>query len=108
MLIRHPISTITERRRKDRLIATLPDEVNKYHREKVTLIIIKKELPMKTTVTILVVAVLLLATFGQGTSASAGGGGGGDFRFKGLGASAFFSSSDPSGCVSTDISVFAN
>jgi hypothetical protein len=63
---------------------------------------------MKTIVKLLIVTVLMLATFSQGTSASAGGGGGGNFRFKGLGASAYFSSSDPSGCVYTDGSVFAN
>ena len=63
---------------------------------------------MKTIVKLLVVMVLMLATFSQSTSAGAGGGGGGNFRFKGLGASAYFSSSDPSGCVYTDVSVFAN
>jgi hypothetical protein len=68
----------------------------------------KKEFQMKTIVKLLIVTVLMLATFSQGTSASAGGGGGGNFRFKGLGASAYLSSSDASGCIYTDVSIFAN
>lgn len=63
---------------------------------------------MKTTVILLVVIILLLATFSPDTFASAGGGGGGTYRFKGLGANAFFSSLDPSGCVSTDVYVYAS
>ena len=62
---------------------------------------------MKTTIKLLVVTVLVLATFSQGITARAGGGGG-TFRFKGQSANAHFSSVDPSGCIYTDVFVYAS
>ena len=61
---------------------------------------------MKTTIKLLAVFILAVATLGQPTAASTGGGSA--FRFKGLSANAFFSSADPSGCIYTDVSVFAS
>jgi len=59
---------------------------------------------MKTTIKLLAVLALVLATFSQHSFASAGG----VFKAKGKGASAFFSSVDPSGCVYTDVLVVGN
>jgi len=64
---------------------------------------------MKTTIKLLAVLALMLATFSQHMTASAGGGGGdGDYQFRGRSADAFFSSTDPSGCIFTDVGVFAS
>lgn len=64
---------------------------------------------MKTTIKLLAVLALALATFSQPTSASAGGGGGdGGYNFRGRSADAFFSSTDPSGCIFTDVGIFAS
>lgn len=62
---------------------------------------------MKTIIKLLAVFALMVATFSHNTSASAGGGGG-TFKFKGQSASAYFSSADPSGCIYTDVSVYAS
>ena len=59
---------------------------------------------MRTTIKLLVVLALALATFSQTTTASAGS----VFHFKGQGADAFFSTTDPSGCIFTDVFVFAS
>lgn len=63
---------------------------------------------MKTTIKLMVILALLVVTFGQHTAASAGGGGGGSYKFKGRSADAFFSSTDSSGCIITDVGVFAS
>ena len=60
---------------------------------------------MKTTLKLIAVLILVVTTFGQPTHASTGGGSA--FRLKGLSGNAFFSSADPSGCIYTDVSVFA-
>jgi len=52
--------------------------------------------------------ILLLATFGKGITASAGGGGGGTFKLKGQTANAHFSNVDQSGCIYTDIYIYAS
>lgn len=61
---------------------------------------------MKNTIQLLSVVILALAAFGQHTTAKSGGGGA--FKFKGLSADTFFSSSDPSGCITTDVSLLAS
>jgi hypothetical protein len=63
---------------------------------------------MKTTIKIVGVLILLLATFGKGINVSAGGGGGGTFKLKGQTASAHFSNVDQSGCIYTDVYVYAS
>jgi hypothetical protein len=63
---------------------------------------------MKTTIKIIGVLILLLATFGKGINVSAGGGGGGTFKLKGQTASAHFSNVDQSGCIYTDIYIYAS
>ena len=63
---------------------------------------------MKTTIKLVGVLILLLATFGKGITASAGGGGGGTFKLKGQTASAHFSNVDQSGCIYTDVYVYAS
>ena len=63
---------------------------------------------MKTTIKILGVLILLLATFGNGITVSAGGGGGGTFKLKGQSANAHFSNVDQSGCIYTDVYVYAS
>jgi hypothetical protein len=63
---------------------------------------------MKTIMKVFAVIALIAATFSYSSNASAGGGGGSPSRYKGLGASAFFSSVDESGCIFTQTSVFAN
>jgi hypothetical protein len=62
---------------------------------------------MKTTIKLLAVIALVLVAFGQHSTASAGGGAGGIDYFKSKGANALFSSTDPSGCIVTDVFVFA-
>jgi hypothetical protein len=62
---------------------------------------------MKTATKILVILILVLTVFGSAMPASAGGGGG-TGKFRGESASAFFSSVDSSGCIFTDVSVFAS
>lgn len=62
---------------------------------------------MKTMTRILVILVLALAVFSRAAPASAGGGGG-TGKFRGESANAFFSSADSSGCVITDVGVFAS
>jgi len=69
---------------------------------------IKKELHMKTTIKIVGVLILLLATFGNGMTVSAGGGGGGTFKLKGQSANAHFSNVDQSGCIYTDVYLYAS
>ena len=59
---------------------------------------------MKTTIKVLVVLALALATFTQHSTASAGS----KLRFSGDTARASFTSVDPSGCITTDVLVFAN
>jgi hypothetical protein len=59
---------------------------------------------MKTMIKLLAVLAIALATFSQHTTASAGG----NFKFRGDGADAFFSSTDPSGCIFTDVFIFAS
>ena len=61
---------------------------------------------MKTTFQLLSVLILALATFGQPITAKSGGGGA--FKFKGLSTDTFFSSADPTGCINTDVSMFAS
>jgi len=63
---------------------------------------------MKTTIKLVGVLILLLATFGKGITASAGGGGGGTFKLKGQTANAHFSNVDQSGCIYTDIYIYAS
>lgn len=63
---------------------------------------------MKTMFKLFAVIALVAATLSQSSSVRAGGGGGSTYKFKGLGASAYFSSVDESGCIFTDTSVFAN
>lgn len=57
---------------------------------------------MKLTIKLLAVFVLIVATFSQSTRASAAD----VYKFKGYTASAFFSTTDPSGCIVTGGSVF--
>ena len=59
---------------------------------------------MKTMIKLLAVLALALGTFSQHTTASAGS----IFHFKGRGAEAFFSTVDPSGCIFTNVFVFAS
>ncbi len=59
---------------------------------------------MKTIIKLLVVLTLTLAVFSLPTTAWAGE----VFSFKGKSAGAFFSSTDPSGCIITDAFVFAS
>jgi hypothetical protein len=61
---------------------------------------------MKTTIKLLTILALALAVFGQHTAASAGGGTN-NGHSKDLGSDAYFQSTDPSGCIVTDIRVFA-
>ncbi|MEO7839312.1 MAG: hypothetical protein ABIU06_08180 [Anaerolineales bacterium] len=61
---------------------------------------------MKTTIKIVGVLILLLATFGKGMTVSAGGGG--TFRLKGQTANAHFSNVDQSGCIYTDVYIYAS
>ena len=61
---------------------------------------------MKTTIKLLTVIALALAIVGQHTTASAGGGGA--FNFRGPSVLAAFSSTDPAGCIVTDVSVIAS
>lgn len=61
---------------------------------------------MKTTVQLFSILILALAALGQYTTAKSGGGGA--FKFKGQSTDTFFSSMDPTGCVATDLSVFAS
>ncbi len=63
---------------------------------------------MKSIVKVFAVIALMAGTLSYSSNASAGGGGGSPSKFKGLGASAFFSSVDESGCIFTQTSVFAN
>ena len=63
---------------------------------------------MKTTIKLVGVLILLLATFGKGITASAGGGGGGTFKLKGQTATAHFSNVDQSGCIYTDVYIYAS
>jgi len=63
---------------------------------------------MKTTIKIVGVLILLLATFGNGMTVSAGGGGGGTFKLKGQSANAHFSNVDQSGCIYTDVYLYAS
>jgi hypothetical protein len=63
---------------------------------------------MKTILKVFAVIALMAATLSQSSHASAGGGGGSTYKFKGLGASAFYSSLDETGCIFTQTSVFAN
>jgi hypothetical protein len=58
---------------------------------------------MKTAIKVLAALALALALFGQYSDALAGD----IFKTKGLGAEAYFFSVDPSGCVVTDVGVFA-
>ena len=58
---------------------------------------------MKSTIQIFAVFVLVVAAFSQPTPASAAD----VFKFKDHSAAAFFSSTDPSGCINTGGSVFA-
>lgn len=57
---------------------------------------------MRSTFKLLIVIVLLLAVFGQHTPASAAE----MYKWKGPGAEAYFSSTDDSGCIVTDVSLF--
>ncbi len=61
---------------------------------------------MKTTIQVFSVLILALAAFGQNTIAKTGGGGA--FKFKGQSTETFFSSTDSSGCINTDVSIFAS
>ena len=63
---------------------------------------------MKTTIKLATVLILMLATLSPGNTASAGGGGGGTFRLKGQTANAHFSNVDQSGCIYTDVYVYAS
>jgi hypothetical protein len=75
------------------------------HREK-DFVFIKKEFTMKSTVQLFSILILAMAAFGQYTTAKTGGGGA--FKFKGLSTDTFFSSMDPTGCINTDVSMFAS
>ena len=57
---------------------------------------------MKTTFRLLIIIVLMLGVFGQNSTASAAE----QYRWKGPGAEAYFSSTDDSGCIVTDVSLF--
>ena len=57
---------------------------------------------MRSKFKLLIVIVLLLAVFGQSTSVSAAE----MYKWRGPGAEAYFSSTDDSGCVVTDVSLF--
>lgn len=59
---------------------------------------------MKTTIKLLSVLALALATFMQHSTASAAD----SFKFRGKGVEAYFSSTDPSGCIVTQVYIFAN
>jgi len=59
---------------------------------------------MKTIIRLLTVLALALATFSLPTTAWAAS----VFNFKGQSADAFFSSTDPSGCIFTDVFLFAS
>ena len=61
---------------------------------------------MKTTVQLFSILILALAALGQYTTAKSGGGGA--FKFKGQSTDTFFSSVDPTGCIATDVFVFAS
>ena len=61
---------------------------------------------MKTTVQLFSILILALAALGQYSTAKTGGGGA--FKFKGLSTDTFFSSTDPTGCITTDVSMFAS
>ena len=62
---------------------------------------------MKTTIKLLTVLALALVVFGQHTIASAGGGTN-NGHFRDLGSNAYFYSVDPSGCVTTEVYLFAS
>jgi hypothetical protein len=59
---------------------------------------------MKATIKILVILILVLATFSQSTNAAATN----TYKYKGQGVFAYFSSDDPTGCISTGIDLFAS
>jgi hypothetical protein len=61
---------------------------------------------MKTGIRLLTVLLLVLMIFGQYTSASAGGGSN-NGHFRDRGADAYFYSTDPSGCVVTEVNIFS-
>lgn len=61
---------------------------------------------MKTTIKLLAILTLMLVAFGQPIGASAGGGTN-NGHFRDLGSDAYFYSTDPSGCVVTEASIFA-
>lgn len=61
---------------------------------------------MKTTIQLFSILILALAALGQNTIAKTGGGGA--FKFKGQSTESFFSSADPTGCINTDVSMFAS
>src|SRR5688500_16628085 len=58
---------------------------------------------MRTTIKLLTVLALALATFGQYTAASAAT----NFKYTGKAAFAYFYGFDPSGCIRTEVYVFA-
>jgi hypothetical protein len=62
---------------------------------------------MKTTLKLLAIFTLLVVAFGQPAGASAGGGTN-NGHFRDLGSNAYFYSTDPSGCVVTEVSIFAS
>ncbi len=59
---------------------------------------------MRTTIKLLVALALAFATFNQHTTAAAAE----VFKFKGQGVSAFFSSTDSSGCILTNVIIIAS
>ena len=61
---------------------------------------------MKTTIKLLATLAFVLAIFSPQTAANAGGGPG-FYNFKARGGHAHFSNTDPSGCIVTDVFVFA-
>ena len=61
---------------------------------------------MKSAVQLFSILILALAALGQYTTAKTGGGGA--FKFQGLSTDTFFSSTDPTGCMNTDVSLFAS
>ena len=62
---------------------------------------------MKTTIRLVALIAFILTAFGQPTGARAGGGTS-NGHFKDLGADAYFVSTDPSGCIVTEVRVFAS
>ena len=59
---------------------------------------------MKTTIKLLTILTLMVVALGQPTGASAGGGTN-NGHFRDLGSDAYFRTTDPSGCIATDISI---